>query len=539
VNKALWLLLGLQFRAWLRYFWRSIRTLKGAVLALLALLVFVGMLLPAVVLGGKSIVPEEQIRAYGPSALLAYCVLNVLLSSGERAIYFSPAEVVFLFPAPLGRREVLVYKVLSTLLLLLSTSLVMMIFLNPYSRWLVAAYLGLLLGLMFMQLFSMAINLIATSIGARLYTRGRIWGGVAVVVLAVIALAWAWAQVKVLGISNLTEALIQSEGWQAITWPLRSFFDVFLATTWLEVVQAGVWAVAVDVGLLGVVLLLDVHYQETAAAVSERIYARLQRLRRGEVIVGGEGAGSARLSLPSLPWWGGIGPILWRQLLSAQRGLVRLLIVFGIIGLGVTFSLLTSLKSEEVEALPARMFGTSLWLTVFLTTLVPFDFRGDVDRIALLKTLPIPPWRLVLGQLLTPVLLITLIQGAMLAIAAFYAADLKMLAVLAAYLLPMNLFLFGVENLMFLLFPTRVIASTPGDFQAVGRNVLLLLVKVTGLLVVVLLAAVPGTIVWMLLGNQVAAFAAGWPVVLLAGIALVPPIVFAFRSFDVGRDTPE
>ena len=48
-------------------------------------------------------------------------------------------------------------------------------------------------------------------------------------------------------------------------------------------------------------------------------------------------------------------------------------------------------------------------MTTFLTTLAPFDFRGDVDQMALLKTLPAPAWRLALGQVLTPVLIFTLL----------------------------------------------------------------------------------------------------------------------------------
>ena len=51
----------------------------------------------------------------------------------------------------------------------------------------------------------------------------------------------------------------------------------------------------------------------------------------------------------------------------------------------------------------------------FLTTLAPFDFRGDVDQMALLKTLPTPAWRLALGEVLAPVLIFTLIQWAALA----------------------------------------------------------------------------------------------------------------------------
>ena len=65
------------------------------------------------------------------------------------------------------------------------------------------------------------------------------------------------------------------------------------------------------------------------------------------------------------------------------------------------------------------LFG-GLMMT-FLTTLAPFDFRGDVDQMALLKTLPTPPWRLALGEVLAPVLIFTLMQWAALAAMAVFA----------------------------------------------------------------------------------------------------------------------
>ena len=40
MNRALWLLLALQLRGWLRYLGRSMRTLRGAVLVLVGLGVF-------------------------------------------------------------------------------------------------------------------------------------------------------------------------------------------------------------------------------------------------------------------------------------------------------------------------------------------------------------------------------------------------------------------------------------------------------------------------------------------------------------------
>jgi hypothetical protein len=551
MNPALWLLIGLQLRGWLRYLLRGLRTVKGLALALVGGGVFLCGVLPVVLLPTGKPMPTEQVRLYGPAGLLLYCVLNVLASTGERSVYFTPAEVSFLFPGPFGRREVLGYKIALTLIIGLPTTLLMAAFLHVYAPWFPAAYVGLLLMFVFLQLFSMAVNLVATSVGARLYTRGRKLVLAGVVLLALVVLFQAGVLGPGRDLRALAVAMVQTPAWQAASWPLHWFFDAFLASRlWPDLVVAAGLSLLVDVALLSLVLALDAHYLETASAASARIYARLQRLRRGGLMGDAAANGRARLSLPVLPWWGGVGPILWRQLTTALRGLARLLVVLAILGLVLVLPLLGGLNEQGPEGemglrgvweLPIKVAGVLVWLTVFLTALVPFDFRGDVDRIAFLKTLPLPAWRLTVGQLLTPVILITGVQWLVLAGAwCFVPESGPALAVLAAYAVPFNFLLFALENLLFLLFPSRVVnAATPGDFQALGRNVLFLLAKGIGLLVVFFVAALVGVLAWWGTGENVrAGLAAAWPVVAVSGAALVPLIALAFRAFDVGRDTP-
>src|SRR6476660_8693647 len=55
------------------------------------------------------------VRALGPLILLLFLLLSVVSNWGEAAIYFPPAEVDFLFSAPFGRRELLLYKLTQSL----------------------------------------------------------------------------------------------------------------------------------------------------------------------------------------------------------------------------------------------------------------------------------------------------------------------------------------------------------------------------------------------------------------------------------------
>src|SRR5262249_12942502 len=136
-------------------------------------------------------------------------------------------------------------------------------------------------------------------------------------------------------------------------------------------------------------------------------------------------------------------------------------------------------KEEFGPRLSFAVAATLVWLTVIITTLVPYDFRGDLERMEVLKSLPIPPWRPAGGQLLTPVLLLSLVQWLFLAaIQAVWRRWEPPLVLCAGFALPANLLVFGLDNLLFLWFPSRLVAANPGDFQALGRNVLVLLTKI-------------------------------------------------------------
>jgi hypothetical protein len=557
VSRALVLLIALQLRGWGRYLGRNLKTLRGALTALLGGGFFVLWLLTALLApdGGVRIDPET-LRRNGPAFLVAYCLMNVFVTSGERAIYFSPGEVNFLFAGPFGRREILGYKILLTLLVSLPSTLVVAALVRVHATWFTAAYVAILLAVLFQQLFGMAVNLVVTSIGARAFSRWRrVLLGTLLVLLAV-AFVRAAGPVGGWHPRDIVARMAAAPTWQVALVPLRWFFDAFLAERSPDLLLYGGLALSVDLVLLGVVFALDADYLEAAAASSARIYSQIQRFRRGGMAAAGRGA-KARFSLPDLPYLGGVGPVLWRQLTTASRGLGRLAFVLALIGAVIIVPVLSRGDDDEVRAPGTALAGLVVWLTIFLTHLVPFDFRGDVDRMAALKTLPLVAWRLTLGQLLAPAMLVTATQWAVLTAAAvFQGRDYGLLLTIAAFAPPFNFLLFALENLLFLRFPMRVMASTPGDFQAVGRNLLFMFAKLATLTTVGIAAAVFGVFAGMatrlVLGvaafsfeaeeafsaAQTTGLAVAWLVVSVSGLAFVPLVAWSFKAFDVTRDTP-
>jgi hypothetical protein len=542
MSRALWLLLWLQMRGWLRYISRSLRTVRGALLAAVGGGVFAVWLLAVLVAPAEAggLKPED-VRRYGPALLVLYCIVNVVFSSHERAVYFTPAEVQFLFPGPFGRRERLGYKILLTILVSVPATLFMGAVLRVRHGWAPAVLLGLLLTSVFMQLFSMALGLLANAAGEQLYGRGRKLAAALVVVLAAVILVQARGPGASWDLRQLGEEAFRTDAWRIVSSPLRSFFDVMLAHRFdVDVLTRLAVTLAVLAGLVALIFSLDARYEEAAAASSARIYAKLQRMRgRAVTVEGATKTSKARWGMPTLPYWGGVGPIFWRQLTAALRGLGRLIWVLFILGVLLAGPVLGSGVGGRPETLWAMMIGVGVWLALFLTSLVPYDFRGDIDRLGALKTLPIKPWRLALGQLLTPTLLLTLMLWLALGLAVAVApAEWDKLLLVMAFVPAVTFVIVALENLLFLLFPVRVMAATPGDFQALGRNVLLAAGKLVGLAGVGAMATVAAVLVGFLTGSAAASAAAAWPVVALAGAVLVPACGLAFTWFDVGRDTP-
>jgi hypothetical protein len=202
--------------------------------------------------------------------------------------------------------------------------------------------------------------------------------------------------------------------------------------------------------------------------------------------------------------------------------------------------LAASLNTQQGRELPVLLASVVVGMTVFLTPTIAYDFRGDVDRMDMLKALPVAPAPIVVGQLVTPVMLIGGIQWLALAVIAVVTRRAEPLfGATAALVLPFNFLLIGIENLLFLWFPTRLGASTPGDFQALGRQLLLMLAKVTGLTIACGSATLAGTLAFLLAGQSwLAALAAGWATLTAFAVGLVPLIALAFRQYDVARDTP-
>jgi hypothetical protein len=94
---------------------------------------------------------------------------------------------------------------------------------------------------------------------------------------------------------------------------------------------------------------------------------------------------------------------------------------------------------------------------LLLPTALRFDFRRDLDRLATLKGLPLAPLATAVGQTLAPVFITSVFQSAVLAFV-IVARSLPPhhLFLTMLIMIPLNALVFGLDNLIYLLYPYRV-----------------------------------------------------------------------------------
>jgi ABC-2 type transport system permease protein len=551
MNRALFKLLMLTKWADVRRTLRGVKTVRGALLLLFTLGLIALMIGPQVVSAAMLSGRPEMRQVYGvvapfaPPALFALTLLFIFTSAGEAAIYFTPAEVDLLFAAPFTRRELLLYKLAKTAMaLVLMAAILSLTMLMNFRSW-PAGFVGLVLSLGMMQLVGMATALCGQIVAESAYTRARkvLLLAVAVVVLAGLSDALRRAEGQDFG--RILASLRESRIFWVLLAPFEVFTRTMFAETWFpDLVGWGAGALAIDVALLILVLKLDANYIESAATISQKVYDRMRRSKQGGGIAMPINARSGRLRLPPFPWLAGSGPIAWRQLLVAMRTSRHMMIMtVVIVGMGFAvfaFSPAAARGDGPAAALPGIGIGMVFYLTFIFTMQLPWAFRGDIDHIDFLKTLPLRPGVVAAGELAGGVLLLTGIQLVLFAaLTAAAPTSGPLLLAAAAFSLPFNGILMAINNLLFLLYPVRMPAGGTYDFQMMGRVSLFMFLQFFLLLPLLGIPAALGGAVYLLSGySWPASILAAWLVLAAESWPLVLAVAWAFQRFDVSTQTP-
>jgi len=547
VNPGLRFLLRREAIGRMRATGRRLRTPRGAVGALGIALFLVAIGYGRVV---RALYPEAApaplvdaagVRELGPLVLLVFAALNALAGRG---LYFRPAEIAVLFPAPLSRRELVAYNALAhARLAALSALWLSVLFQVRDARW-PAVLAGAFLALLFVQVSSQLASVVAAWLAERVRPAARLCLLGLALLLALVP-AWPPAAAAAAGGAGAVAAAIAgSPVLRLLAAPARPSLELLLATELAPALAWGAAALAVVLALVEAIARLDVAYAEAAFKRSRAVERTRARMRSGGGTLAGARA-SARLRIPRLPRLGGAGPLAWRnglELVRNLRGVLSMVLVMGIVVASAVLAPALAVEDPERRALAARLgVGIVVMMSIVLTQNFAFDFRRDLDRMAALKALPIPSAAVAAGQLAAAALFTTLLQlaGILLVAAATGALPARSLVALALPLPALSWAAVCVDNAIFLLWPIRSVPEDPGDMGFLGRNMAVMALKVAllGLLAAGAgLAAIHGA--RRTGGGALAVGALALASLALAGVPLLRLVAWAFERFDVSRDVP-
>jgi ABC-2 type transport system permease protein len=464
----------------------------------------------------------ETVAALGILLLM----LGGWVFSGERmALAFTGAEVQFLFPAPLTRRGLIIYKLFRAQLVILFNAVIWVFVLRRSGSVLVAPlrFLGTWMLFTNLSLHRLGAALVRTSLvehgraGIRRHLPAIVLGG-ASATAAVLILRDAVPAIRAAtGASEVARAIemtAESPAARALLFLPHVVVAPSFAQTSSEWLRAAAAALVMLLAQALWVIRSDVAFEEAAVQASAERARRLDAWRRRSARPRSGMRKKVKRTIPLAPTGAAAGAIVWKNTLL----LMRTGRVGSIIGLAI-MAVVLSLPAVESGGFDGRFIAVAALamaglLIVLGSRVLQNDFRQDADHLAILKTLPLPSDQLVGAEVVSSALPISALQMALVLIAyvatlgdADLPVDLAMrtwlLFLSPLVLVSVNMTTVTIQNGAALLFPgwIRVTPVVGGGVEAMGQGIL-----ATGMLmltfVVALLpaAAVSAGLWWALSG---------------------------------------
>jgi hypothetical protein len=466
-------------------------------LAVLFGLAYLGLALLGQRRGAAGPVPPEMVTA-GGTILLAILLAKWWLFGADRlALAFTPAEIHFLFPAPVRRSALLAYKLFRAQRLVILNVLVWAVLLRQGNR---SGPGGLAYGLALWVFFStvafhrLGVALTRESViehgrsGLR-----RAWPALAAIILTGGCL---WLTIDRIPSSLLTanpngplgavQTVLDTPPLAWLVWPLRITLLPMAAETTRE--WAFAFSAALGLAVLHVfwIVRADRSFEEAAIEASARRAELLERWQKQGAPTAST-ARSARRRLPLAAAGHPVAAIVWKNLTRLARTVSPALILTlaAFMAAAVVFVFLEGRDDPHLSrAIPALALGWAAVLGVLGPQWVRVDIRGDLGHLTSLKTWPLSGLTLMTGQVFSSVAVLTLLQAVLIGLGLGAAvADgslsvstrlLLVSAVPAVLLLgSLNAVSLCIQNGAAILYPAWVRTEIrPGGIEQMGQHLL-------------------------------------------------------------------
>jgi len=443
-------------------------------------------------------------------ALLVLAALAWVFPAKSSLLEFTEPEMQFLFPAPVSRRALLVYRILRSQIGLLFAAAVSALFVpsaNIAARLRFAASMWVLF--VTIRLYFAGVTLararLAGSTGA---ARRLAWAPLAVIVAALGIVGTALVRVfmthRMDGINDVLAGLgtALGAGWpQLILLPFVALARPQLTAGLAPFLAALAGSASVMVAVTLWVLRSDAAFQDAAVASAER---------RAERKASGGSAPKARATGWTLALSGPAENVfLWKnamQMLRHTSGLTlfRYVVPLVLAAAGLTTAMMSGDRGRGGAAAFCLMaIGIAGFAALLGPQIVRTDLRDDLRHLEVLKTWPLRPAAVIRGEMLWNGLLITgIVWIALICAAIFSAAAFPRLSMLWRLSLALTALLlapalvFGqltVHNATAVLFPAWVPLGNarPRGLDMMGQRLLML----AGVLITLAVFMLPGVIV--------------------------------------------
>lgn len=361
----------------------------------------------------------ESIAEIGALGLLLVALVNWFVPR-RAALAFTETEIAFLFPAPVSRRMLIHYRVLSSQLAIIFTALVFtLVFrrMGPLDGSAVFRAVGWWVTLATLNLHFTGTSFTVSRLFNRSITTHRrrvITIGVAAAVL-ISVIAWAWNAFQIPTPEDLrTAATVRGYiGAQLDAGP----FPYLLAIPRLLIAPyfaqtTGGFFLALGPALLVLaahyfwVIHTEVAFEEASIARAEKRAARTRAVQQGDWRANGQARKPQRPPFPLRSSGRPEVAFLWKNLLSTSA-------FFRPTGaiVAVAIVLASSVVLTHFPILRGAFFASSIALLGITLLFGPLfarqDLRQDLQNSDILKTYPLTGRQILLGELLTPIAILS------------------------------------------------------------------------------------------------------------------------------------
>lgn len=448
----------------------------------------------------------------GAIVVLVIMLLAWLLPTGSGGLEFSPAEIQFLFPAPLARWQMLLYnKLLRTQPQIIGTCLVGTIagFGGRMFIGLWLSYTALNVYFTFVAFARVRLQQLHVNFFVRLIVVGGAFAALVSYLLRHLSLQQLrdagetfTRSGKMISIGGVFDSTLM----KTLLFLPRQYVQTAAPSSLASFALASTVVAAMGVLFFFLAVRLDVAFEEASVIYSAKRAERAERRNERNL-----GTVVSVRRMPPLFTMRETGipevAIVWKNLIAATRTSV----VWTLIVLAVFVSAIAgALRMHDpagYTTIGAMMLCFALFFPIMGTGLITADFRTDLARLDILKSFPISGERLLVAELAAPLVIISIVETILVMMGAVLVhlgagraggvlqtvATPEMVVIWLLAIIPICATQLLIRNGAAVLFPAWALRSKyePRGFAVTGQRIILLL----GILFINALALLPPLVV--------------------------------------------